>query len=74
MKKILNFLFFLGIVELTVQPAHAYLDPGTGSVVVQTIIATVVAAGFVIKGFWYKIIRFINVKKISNNEKMNKNE
>lgn len=49
-------------VELTVAvlfaaPAalHAYIDPGTGSVLVQTLIATIVGALFVIKTWWHRI-------------------
>ena len=35
--------------------AQAYLDPGTGSFLVQMLIAGAVGAVFVIKMFWYKI-------------------
>lgn len=37
--KNLNLLIILSIVYLTIQPAFAYLDPGTGSMVVQIIVA-----------------------------------
>ena len=36
-------------------PAFAYIDPGTGSVVVQGLIAGVIGASVAIKIFWYKI-------------------
>lgn len=35
--------------------AHAYIDPGTGSFVIQGIIAAVVGAGVAIKMFWGRI-------------------
>jgi hypothetical protein len=35
--------------------AHAYIDPGTGSLVLQGLIAAVAAAGVVIRGYWYRI-------------------
>ena len=35
--------------------ALAYVDPGTGSYLIQIIIAGVLAAIFVIKGFWRSI-------------------
>jgi hypothetical protein len=36
-------------------PALAYIDPGTGSFVIQGIIAAVVGAGLVFKVFWHRI-------------------
>ncbi len=36
-------------------PALAYIDPGTGSFVIQGIIAAVVGASLVIKMFWHRI-------------------
>jgi len=35
----------------------AYLDPGTGSLVVQAIIGGAVAIGVVLKAYWHKIGR-----------------
>ncbi len=35
--------------------AQAYLDPGTGSWLIQMLIAGAVGAAFAIKMFWYKI-------------------
>ena len=43
-------------------PAHAYIDPGTGSFVIQGIIAAVVGAGFVVKVFWHRIVSAITGK------------
>jgi hypothetical protein len=37
------------------QQAAAYLDPGTGSMILQGLIAGVAVAGFTIKSYWYKI-------------------
>ncbi|OGO28812.1 MAG: hypothetical protein A2136_11420 [Chloroflexi bacterium RBG_16_54_11] len=34
---------------------QAYLDPGSGSFLVQLLIAAVVGAGFLIKAYWKKI-------------------
>ena len=47
------FLFFV----LSGQ-AYAYIDPGTGSYVIQVIIASVVAAGFAVQMFWKRISGF----------------
>jgi hypothetical protein len=35
---------------------HAYLDPGTGSYVLQLLIAFVIGALFAIKVFWRKLL------------------
>ena len=50
----LKITFFLlgSIFPLT---TFAYLDPGTGSIILQGLIAAVAAAGFVMKAYWYKI-------------------
>jgi len=40
------------------QTASAYLDPGTGSMILQGIIASIAVAGFTIKSYWYKIRAF----------------
>jgi hypothetical protein len=40
-------------------PAHAYVDPGTGSMAIQMLIGGVVAAAFVIKTYYYELRRRI---------------
>lgn len=42
-------------VVLMPAPAMAYLDPGTGSFVIQGIIAAIVGGGFAVKMFWGRI-------------------
>ena len=42
--------------------AHAYIDPGTGSFVIQGIIAAVVGASFAIKVFWHRIVSALTGK------------
>ena len=39
--------------------ASAYIDPGTGSYILQMVIAGIVGAGFAIKLFWKQIKLFI---------------
>lgn len=41
----------------------AYLDPGTGSIIVQAIIGAVVGAGVVVKVYWRKIRSLFGGKK-----------
>ena len=41
------------------QTAYAYIDPGTGSYVVQLVIAGLLGASFAIKIYWKKIKAFL---------------
>ena len=43
--------------------AFAYLDPGTGSMLLQVILGGVAALGVAIKLFWFKIVAFFGSKK-----------
>ena len=43
--------------------AHAYLDPGIGSIILQAIIGGIAATIFTIKMYWQKIKDFFNKKK-----------
>lgn len=43
------------------QPAQAYIDPGTGSLILQGLIAAFVGAAFALKNFYYtKVKRVID--------------
>jgi len=43
---------------LLVREAHAYLDPGTGSYILQVLIAGLFGALFMLKVFWGRIVGF----------------
>jgi len=47
-------LFVLFLI-LCSQPAWAYLDPGTGSMLLQVILGGIAAIGVALKLFWHKI-------------------
>lgn len=44
-------------------PAYAYLDPGTGSILIQGVIASIAAAGMVLKLYWHRLIDFLGLGK-----------
>lgn len=50
-------ILFLVIVWVTIFPseAFAYLDPGTGSLVVQSVIAALAAVGYGLRLYWGRI-------------------
>ena len=70
MKKITLFAFTLFLTN--VQPAFAYLDPGSGSAIMSMIIGFFVAIGVILKTFWYKIKSIFrpsqNKEKDTNNK------
>lgn len=53
---------FLFLIFLNAQTAYAYLDPGTGSYLLQILLASLLGAAFAVKIFWQKIIT--SMKKI----------
>lgn len=52
---LVSLLFFIGVYDAQA----AYLDPGSGSFIVQLIIASLVGISFVVKMFWAKIKTFL---------------
>ena len=41
----------------------AYLDPGTGSMLVQLLVGGVAAAAVAIKLYWFRILRLLRIRK-----------
>ena len=52
----------VAFVMLSTGDAYAYLDPGTGSILLQALIATVASSLFVIKMYWYKFRSLLGFK------------
>ena len=42
----------------TTTPAWAYLDPGTGSMIISAIVGLFATVGLAVKTYWYKIKAF----------------
>jgi len=47
--------FVLVLLVLIARPAQAYLDPASGSMILQVIVAAVAAVLITIKAFWHRI-------------------
>jgi len=57
---------FIGVSLLVFAgPVFAYLDPGTGSMLLQVILGGVAAVGVAVKLFWYKIRAALSFGKSS---------
>lgn len=71
MKKPYNFLIIVLFLFLFTSPVYAYLDPGSGSMLLQGLIAGVLAVVATIGMFWSRLKaffgRFIN-RKDNNGE------
>jgi len=55
-------LLILGALLISTGDAHAYLDPGTGSILLQGLIAGIAAASFAIGGYWTKVKAFFSTR------------
>jgi hypothetical protein len=51
------------IAALVAQPAWAYLDPGTGSMLLQVILGGIAAIGVALKLGWHKIRAALGFRK-----------
>lgn len=54
--------FITDLISSPILKGHAYLDPGSGSFLLQLLIAGLVGAGFLVKTFWRRIIAFFTGK------------
>lgn len=51
--------------------AYAYLDPGTGSALLQGILGAIAAIGVVLKLYWHRLLRLLGIRKSPSNESKN---
>ncbi|HWM78518.1 MAG TPA: hypothetical protein VNS56_13140, partial [Methylomirabilota bacterium] len=55
---------FLLAAFLSIAPsAHAYLDPGTGSMLLSAVIGLAAAVALGLKMFWYRLVGWVRGKK-----------
>ena len=53
----------LMLILAPIYSAQAYLDPGSGSLIIQAIIGGIMGLAMVIKIYWHKIKSFFSPKK-----------
>lgn len=68
MKKRIFMVYLFCIFFMLETPAYAYLDPSTGSYVIQVIAGVVLAAGASIAYYWKRIINRFTGKGKKNEE------
>ncbi|QOC23742.1 hypothetical protein IC757_06340 [Wenzhouxiangella sp. AB-CW3] len=44
-------------------PVHAYIDPGTGSAILQGILAALAAIALTAKLYWHRLLRLLGLRK-----------
>jgi len=48
-------------------PSHAYLDPGTGSIILQSVLAGIAVAMGVLRLYWYRLKAFFSGRTSESN-------
>ncbi len=56
------------VLALITRPAHAYLDPASGSMLLQMIVGGVAGVALAVKLFWHRILGFFGGKPKSTDE------
>ncbi len=69
MNRKLNAAFFAALVFFAMQqPAYAYIDPGSGSMVMTAILGLIAAVGYTIRKYFYKIRNLFSKKSPAESE------
>lgn len=63
-----NILIALVFITLCTLDASAYLDPGSGSYIIQMIIAGFVGGAYAIKLYWQRILIFFKARSKSSKD------
>jgi hypothetical protein len=69
----MKYLFLITLALFT-QPAWAYLDPGTGSMLLQVILGGIAAVGVALKLGWHKIRAALGFAKKSDEDEETEQE
>ena len=56
------------VLALVTLPAHAYLDPASGSMLLQMIVGGIAGVALAVKLFWHRILDFFGVKPKSTDD------
>jgi hypothetical protein len=61
-------LILILLAGLVTGDAHAYLDPGTGSMLLQVALGGVAAIAVAVKLYWYRILAVLGIRKPAHTE------
>ena len=54
-------------------PAYGYIDPGTGSLIIQGVLGAIAAIGVTMKIYWHKLVVLFSPRKKSTEVESEKN-
>ena len=63
LRRALRIAFMLAACLSITSPAYAYLDPGTGSMLLSAVIGVAAAVGLAVKMFWYRLVGLVRGKR-----------
>ena len=61
-------LVIVAVLAAVAAPAHAYLDPASGSMLLQMIVGGIAGVALAIKMFWHRILGFFGVRPKSTDD------
>ena len=64
-RTLLPLVVILGIVAFPTK-AHAYLDPGAGSLVLQLILGGLAGLAVLLKLYWHRLLNLVGIRKDSS--------
>jgi hypothetical protein len=67
-KELKSFSIFTIIFIAFANPAYAYLDPGTGSAILQGVLGGLAAIAVILKLYWHRLLRFFGLRKDSTKQ------
>lgn len=56
--KVIHVLTLVAVLCLWARPAHAYIDAGTGGLLVQLLLAGIAGASVILRMYWRKVAEF----------------
>jgi len=57
------FLSGCGVLLIVTAPAYAYLDPGSGSMLLQILLGGTAGLAVIVKLYWHRILAFLRIRK-----------
>jgi hypothetical protein len=63
MSRALRIALVVAVCLSIASPAYAYLDPGTGSMLISAVLGVAAALALAVKMFWYRLIGFFRGKR-----------
>ena len=63
MRKLEKMLILVVLVAALPKPAYAYIDPGTGSMILQGLIAALAALALTIRLWWHRLMVLLGLRQ-----------